>query len=443
MQYSTNYNFKKPELDDFSLVDDLSEDIEGIDAALHDLDAGKVDTDGDAAETTVETITASSASYPTPAAGDKLRVVIGKLNRYLALLKSNKLDTNGDAADTKIGSTTASTASYPIPAANDTLKVILGKIVKFFSDIKANAITRLTVSGRTVTYTKADGTTGTITTQDTWTKNAKTVDGYVTAPTANNANKVWKTDASGNPAWRDDANTTYGLASTSANGLLKKLDGNAAHYMRGDGTWATPPDTNTTYGNASYNSNGLLSAANYRTLFNKNSTDGGSDSDVKYCFWQTDGSGNAGWRSAGAAATTSHHGLMSPAMVTKLNGVDEGATVSGVTHIAAGTNTLASSTSAITTLASKTVSTKGTYLVMLTASCSGNADSGYLKGCVHTAANAWGAAPSQQAFSGAGNNISSFYAYTINSATTFYALCQQSSGASRAVLWNFSVIRLS
>lgn len=47
-----------------------------------------------------------------------------------------------------------------------------------------------------------------------------------------------------NVPWTDN-NTTYGLATTSANGLLNQLSGNTSQYMRGDGTWATPP--NTTY----------------------------------------------------------------------------------------------------------------------------------------------------------------------------------------------------
>lgn len=47
-----------------------------------------------------------------------------------------------------------------------------------------------------------------------------------------------------NVPWTDN-NTTYGLATTSASGLLKQLNGNTSQYMRGDGTWATPP--NTTY----------------------------------------------------------------------------------------------------------------------------------------------------------------------------------------------------
>lgn len=42
-----------------------------------------------------------------------------------------------------------------------------------------------------------------------------------------------------------NTDTTYDLASTTANGLLRKLSGSTSQFMRGDGTWATPP--NTTY----------------------------------------------------------------------------------------------------------------------------------------------------------------------------------------------------
>ena len=81
--------------------------------------------------------------------------------------------------------------------------------------------------------------------------------GHVTAATA-----VAKTDitALGIPS----TNTTYGLATTSANGLLRQLDGSTAHYMRGDGTWATPP--NTTYGVVTQSANGLMSAADKKKL---------------------------------------------------------------------------------------------------------------------------------------------------------------------------------
>lgn len=72
----------------------------------------------------------------------------------------------GDLSDTVAASATASSAAYPIPAAGDSFKVILGKVIKFFTDIKA-AVVGLSISGRTITWTKADGTTGTLTTQDT------------------------------------------------------------------------------------------------------------------------------------------------------------------------------------------------------------------------------------------------------------------------------------
>lgn len=81
--------------------------------------------------------------------------------------------------------------------------------------------------------------------------------GHVTGATA-----VAKADitALGIPS----TNTTYGLATTSANGLLRQLDGSTAHYMRGDGTWATPP--NTTYGVVTQSANGLMSAADKKKL---------------------------------------------------------------------------------------------------------------------------------------------------------------------------------
>ena len=126
--------------------------------------------------------------------------------------------------------------------------------------INTTYIKGLSVSGKTITYTKGDGTTGTITTQDT--------------------------------------NTTYGVATSSANGLMSsadksKLDGIAAgankyshptssgnkHIPAGgsagqilrwsaDGTAAWGADNNTTYSVATTSSNGLMSSSD-KTKLNK------------------------------------------------------------------------------------------------------------------------------------------------------------------------------
>ena len=60
--------------------------------------------------------------------------------------------------------------------------------------------------------------------------------------------------------------TTYGVVSTTANGLAPKRDGSTTKFLRGDGTWAVPPDTNTTYSAATTSAAGLMSAADKTKL---------------------------------------------------------------------------------------------------------------------------------------------------------------------------------
>jgi len=124
---------------------------------------------------------------------------------------------------------------------------------------------------------------------NTWVANAVTVAGYVAAPSATDANLVWKTNGSGEPAWRVDADTqpityTISVAAPGSNntnvtitpstgtastiqltaGTFIKTTPNAASaqttldlsatgtaststFLRGDNAWATPPNDDTQY----------------------------------------------------------------------------------------------------------------------------------------------------------------------------------------------------
>lgn len=84
--------------------------------------------------------------------------------------------------------------------------------------------------------------------------------GLVPAPAAGKQASFLRGDGT----WVVPADTTYGLASTTANGLLRQLNGSTSSFMRGDGTWATPP--NTTYAVANESTNGLMAAADKKTM---------------------------------------------------------------------------------------------------------------------------------------------------------------------------------
>lgn len=134
-----------------------------------------------------------------------------------------------------------------------------GSATKATNDAKDQAITSyirgLSVSGRTITFTKGDGTTDTITTQDTnttyssmtaATANAAGSTGLVPAPSAGSQVKYLRGDGT----WSTPTNTTYsafkGATSSAAGGaglVPAPGTGNVNQYLKGDGTWGTPSNT--------------------------------------------------------------------------------------------------------------------------------------------------------------------------------------------------------
>lgn len=139
--------------------------------------------------------------------------------------------------------------------------------------VEANGSTGLVKNGSTVTnasgYTACPIVSGVPYYKDTnttyanmkaATASAAGAAGLVPAPAAGKQTSFLRGDGT----WVVPTNTTYGLASTTANGLLRQLDGSTSSFMRGDGTWATPP--NTTYAVANESTNGLMAAADKKTM---------------------------------------------------------------------------------------------------------------------------------------------------------------------------------
>lgn len=77
-------------------------------------------------------------------------------------------------------------------------------------------------------------------------------------PSGGSSGQILRWSADGTAVWGNDSNTTYGVVSTTADGLAPKRDGSTTKFLRADGTWATPPDTNTTYSQATSSALGLV-----------------------------------------------------------------------------------------------------------------------------------------------------------------------------------------
>lgn len=100
-------------------------------------------------------------------------------------------------------------------------------------NIASTYVKEITANGRTITVKRGNDTTSTFTTQDT-------TYGNMSGATTSAAGKA-------------------GLVPAPATGANNR-------YLRSDGTWAVPPDTNTTYSVATQSANGLMSSADKRKL---------------------------------------------------------------------------------------------------------------------------------------------------------------------------------
>lgn len=143
---------------------------------------------------------------------------------------------------------------------NEATADTLGLVMIGYAENGKNYPVELDSSGKMYVNVPWTDTNTTYSNMGAATANAAGAAGLVPAPAAGKQTSFLRGDGT----WVVPTNTTYGLASTTANGLLRQLNGSTSSFMRGDGTWATPP--NTTYAVANESTNGLMAAADKKTM---------------------------------------------------------------------------------------------------------------------------------------------------------------------------------
>ena len=110
-----------------------------------------------------------------------------------------------------------------------------------------NTTYTLTKSGSTITLNGSDGSETSVTDSNT----TYSLSSFGVTATATELNYMDGVTSNVQTQLNGKAASSHGhsIASTSAAGFLRQLNGSTSNYLRGDGTWATPP--NTTYSNMS------------------------------------------------------------------------------------------------------------------------------------------------------------------------------------------------
>lgn len=233
MRTTSNFGLKKPDYTDFADIADINENMDTIDAEL-------AAPTGDVKDATVSAITAASASYPVPSAGEKIRVILGKINKFFSDLKGDT-DTLKDAVhmDSTYG-------NVGCPINIDRIQKITGYIYKVNpagTEFTGTWPTDLLGSGTgmLIGYSQMHSTAGTPTY------------GFQLAFSHSSRRIAYRRVASASGAeWNSWQYVSDEVATTTANGLLPSLSGSTKHFLTGNNAWKlTDINLDQTYGSES------------------------------------------------------------------------------------------------------------------------------------------------------------------------------------------------
>lgn len=224
---------------------------------------------------------AALSSFPTTGESDKIYIAIDTNKTYrwsgtayveisssLALGTTSSTAFRGDYGNTAYQHATAKGSAFAsglykittnaeghVTAATAVTKSDITALGIPGSDTNTNTTYTLTKSGSTITLEGSDGSSTSVTDANT-TYTLSSFGVTATAAELNYTDGVTsniQTQLNGKAA----SSHTHGTASTTAAGFLRQLNGSTSSFLRGDGTWATPPNTTySTFGGASTSTGG-------------------------------------------------------------------------------------------------------------------------------------------------------------------------------------------
>lgn len=129
MQYTSNYNLKKPEGSDPVNIQDFNDNADTIDTELK---KRVLASGGDISNTKISTADSISTEFPVPAAGDTPKTFLGKMKKFVEDFKN--LKTGLLTVGMLVNNCVTNNANLPLSAAQG--KVLMDAITQLNGDLR-------------------------------------------------------------------------------------------------------------------------------------------------------------------------------------------------------------------------------------------------------------------------------------------------------------------